>query len=262
MEMHQAHAMTLPASRPIPFLLHCWGKPRHGGTLPGPNNCQRPTHVLALPFLPHCKTHPWGAAATPLSSMSRHCRTQRGEEPCPSVLLPDQLQTGQHRARVSPLLCPLFLPAACTEKVQRSRMPCGPQPCRPGCVRAHTRAKKPPVISFTSAVPRSSSRERPCCPPKTRGAMQNHCLGSSPLSPHGEGWGARTFPGGHDSFPAPLRNSRFARQLRGVQRRRSRDPSRTWLDEGEENHTSRDTGAGHKEGREGARIPEHRKLQP
>ena len=206
----------------VPFLFHCWGKLRHGGTLPGLNtNCWRPTHVTALPFPLHCKTHAWVAAAIPLSSRSRRCRAQR-EELCPSALPPDQLRTGQRRARLSPLLSYLFLPAVCTERVQCSCMPWGPQPCPPGCVRAHTRAKKLPIISFTSAVPSSSSCERPHHLPNTRGVTQIHCLGSSPLSPHGEGWGAHIFPGGHNSFPAQLRNSRLAWRPRGLQRRRGR----------------------------------------
>jgi len=126
---------------------------------------------------------------------------------------------GAAPAPLPPLPSHLLQPAARTESARCSRTPRGPQPCPPGCVRAHTRAKKPPVISFPSAVPRSSSRERLRHLPNTRGVKQIQRLGSR-RHPHTARVGVRTCPQGHDSFPARLHDSRATGQPSSLQSRR------------------------------------------
>lgn len=120
---------------------------------------------------------------------------------------PDQLWTAQHN--VPPLLTHLLLSAPCKKRVRCLCMTCGPRCSSQGCVHARTCAKKPPVISFPSAAPSSSSRERP-----------HHLLNTMHIqlpsvSRAAGGWGTRIFPGGHDS------NLRLTWQLWGLQRRRS-----------------------------------------
>lgn len=215
MGMHPAWAAPLPASHSHPIPL----------SLMGETEARRdPSRAEQLPnTLQHCpfptgQNPPLG----PLSGVSQRCRARRAE-PCPPALSCCR----QASAVPASLLC---LPTGfCLRSAKRgchahTRL-AAPGPARPAaCMHARVQ-KKPPVISFPSAVPSSSSGEPPPSPTEHKRSNANslpRVLAAAhpcPL-PAAEGRGAGAFPGGFDSFPAQLRNSRLVWQPRGWQRRR------------------------------------------
>lgn len=192
-----ARGYTQQGQRPLqpapaaPFPFHRWGKLRHKGTLPGLNtNCGRPTHVTAAKPTPG-----WLLPSRVLPSAARRAVPPLGAAPGAAVDTPAPC----------PPLSSAF-PRGSARTLQRE-----------GTMLTHAlwsttlpaRPKKPPVISFPSAAPHPSSRERSHHLPNTRGVVEIHSLGP----------------------PTPVH------QCPMQQKKERPRPSWTGLDGGEETHT-------------------------
>lgn len=188
-------------------------------TLPGLKTNRTTTHNTA--HNPHSNPTPeWlhlpqqyepGEKSRVPSAVPDHCRPP---ELCPSVS------------------CALSCVPVSAERVPGSGVPHSSHPCLPGCTWARTRAKKPPVIPLTSALPRNRSRPG------------IHRTRKSLSSSHSKGWdGMNSFPA--PGFPAPVE---FAKK-------ETQRPSWTWLDGGEESHISTDTEVGRSLCPSGMKIP-------
>lgn len=112
-----------------------------------------------------------------------------------SPVLSPTTTDAQSCAQVSPVLSPVFLSVQGECQAQEYPIPAclarlrgapQPHPCLPGCTCAHTRAREPPVIPLTSALPHRSTKH-----------------GNSPV-PRPVKCGLHTFPqGGTTSQPSP-----------------------------------------------------------
>lgn len=145
--------------------------------------------------------------------------------PTPEWLHPPQQYEPGEKSRVPsavpdhcrpPELCPSVscaLPCVpvSAERVPGSGVPRSSHPCLPGCTWARTRAKKPPVIPLTSALPRN--RNRPGI----------HRTQKSLSSSHSKGWD------GMNSFPAQLQNSQHPWSLQ--RRRQNGQAGLGWMEE-------------------------------
>lgn len=219
-----ARGCTQQGQRPLqpapaaPFPFHRWGKLRHRGTLPGLNtNCGRPTHVTAAKPTPG-----WLLPSRVLPSAARRAVPPLGAGPGAAV----------DRPAPCPPLSSAF-PRGSARTLQRE-----------GAMLTHAlrstalpaRPKKPPVISFPSAAPHPSSRERSHHLPNTRGVVEIHSLGPPSLSisvPRGRRRGSW-----RDTTPCqPGSAIRGSRGSRGVRKEGEATAKLDRLDGGEETHT-------------------------
>lgn len=199
--VHPARAVTFQPATAVPFCtspIHCWGKPRHGMTLPGLKTNRTTTHNTA--HNPHSNPTPeWlhlpqqyepGEKSRVPSAVPDHCRPP---ELCPSVS------------------CALSCVPVSAERVPGSGVPHSSHPCLPGCTWARTHAKKPPIIPLTSALPRNRSRPG------------IHRTRKSLSSSHSKGWD------GMNSFPAQLQDSQHPWSLQ--RRRHNGQAGLGWMEE-------------------------------